>query len=286
MRAFLAATVLGFASHVFAASPLKIEVYNPGHEAVFPVSSVLVSGEHDAILIDAQFGKTQAQALVEKVRQSGKHLSRIYISHGDPDYYFGLQPLKAAFPDAQVLASQPTIEHIKQTMKDKLAYWGPQLGQDAPTELVVPEPLPGDRLELEGQVLEIVGLDGPQPDRTFVWMPSIKAVVGGVVLSSNLHVWMADTQTAKSHQDWLATLARIERLKPSIVVPGHVLPGPQTAEQSVAFTAGYIRAFDEETTKAKDAQALIGAMQKRYPGLEDEAGLELSAKVAKGEMKW
>ncbi|NWE37202.1 MBL fold metallo-hydrolase, partial [Pseudomonas gingeri] len=48
----------------------------------------------------------------------------------------------------------------------------------------------------------------------------------------------------------------------------------------------YIKAFDEETAKAKDSAALISAMKKRYPSLGDESTLELGAKVAKGEMQW
>lgn len=283
---FLASLSLSLSASVFAAQPLKVEAYNPGHEAIFPVSSVLVTGEHDAILIDAQFGKGQAEKLVENVKRSGKQLKSIYISHGDPDYYFGLDTLVAAFPNAEVLASAPTVEHIQETMKDKLAYWGPKLGSDAPGKLIVPQVLKGNRLELEGQALEVIGLDGPQPERSFVWIPSIKAVVGGVVLSSNQHVWMADTQSAKSHQDWLATLATIEGLKPSIIVPGHALPGAQSPAESPAFTADYIRTFDKETARSKDSKALIDAMKAHYPGLGEESGLELSAKVAKGEMSW
>jgi glyoxylase-like metal-dependent hydrolase (beta-lactamase superfamily II) len=95
---------------------------------------------------------------------------------------------------------------------------------------------------------------------------------------------MADTQGAKSHADWLGTLQRIEKLKPVTVVPGHYLGTPSA--KSVAFTADYIKAFDVEAAKAKDSTALIAAMKKRYPHLADESSLELSAKVAKGEMKW
>ena len=86
------------------------------------------------------------------------------------------------------------------------------------------------------------------------------------------------------YKDWLATLKRIEDLKPNTVVPGHYLGKPSLA--SVTFTADYIKAFDLETAKAKDSAALIAAMKKRYPTLADESSLELSAKVAKGEMKW
>ncbi|ATP51813.1 MBL fold metallo-hydrolase [Pseudomonas putida] len=269
-----------------AAEPLQLDVYNPGHEAIFPVSSVIVSGEKDAVLVDAQFGKAQAEQVVERLRAGGKRLTTIYISHGDPDYYFGLDTLTQAFPQAKVVASAATVAHIRQTMDAKLAYWGPQMGADKPARLVVPAVLEGHRLTLEGQALDVVGLDGPQPDRSFVWIPSIKAVVGGVVVSEHIHVWMADTQSAKSHADWLGTLKRIEQLAPRTVIPGHYLGQSSRSLAAVRFTAGYIQAFDAETAKAKDAAALVAAMKKRYPDLADESSLELGAKVAKGEMKW
>ena len=284
-RILLAGVTLGLAANALAA-PLTLDVYNPGTQAIFPVSSVLVSGEKDAILVDAQFGKSQAEQLVQKIRASGKQLTTIYISHGDPDYYFGLDTLTAAFPKAKVLASQPTVEHIKKTVDGKLAFWGPKMGADMPAKIIVPQVLEGDSLMLEGQKLQVLGLDGKQPDRSFVWIPSIKAVVGGVVVAQNIHVWMADTQTAQSHADWLATLQSIETLKPQTIVPGHYLGESTRSLAAVQFTADYIRAFDEETAKAKDSATLIAAMKKRYPSLGEESSLELSAKVAKGEMQW
>jgi len=284
-RVLLAAAFFGFAAQASAAE-LSLDVYNPGTEAIFPVSSVLVSGEKEAILVDAQFGKSQAEQVVEKIRASGKQLTTIYISHGDPDYYFGLDTLTKAFPQAKVLASQPTVDHIKHTVDGKLTYWGPKMGADVPAKTIVPEVLKGDSLTLEGKQLQVIGLDGKQPDRSFVWIPSLKAVVGGVVVAENIHVWMADTQTVQSHAEWLHTLHTIESLKPQTVVPGHFLGDSSRSLASVKFTADYIKAFDAETAKAKDSAALIAAMKKRYPQLGEESSLELSAKVAKGEMQW
>ena len=286
-RLFLGVVALGFAAQAAAApAPLTLDVYNPGAAAIFPVSSVLVSGDKDAILIDAQFGKAQAQHVVDKIRASGKHLTTIYISHGDPDYYFGLQTLTEAFPHAQVLASAPTVEHITKTKDAKLAFWGPQMGVDVPSTLIVPHVLKGNSLQLEGRDLEVIGLNGKQPDRSFVWIPSLKAVVGGVVVADNIHVWMADTQTPQSHKQWLSTLKRIDSLQPEVVVPGHYVGENDRSVSAVHFTRDYIKAFDEETLKAKDSAELIDAMKKRYPDLGEASSLELSAKVAKGEMKW
>ena len=269
-----------------ALQPLKTEAYNPGATGIFEVSSTLITGAKDAVLVDAQFSTVDAQKLVDLIKASGKRLTTVYISHGDPDFYFGLVTLTTAFPEAKVLAAPQTIAHIKETSAGKLQFWGPKLGAGAPSRIVVPEPIQGNQIELEGNELEIVGLDGPTPDRSFVWIPSLKTAIGGISVFAGEHVWMADTQTPQSHADWLTTLDRIAALKPDTVIPGHFKPGSPQNLDAVRFTADYIRAFDEETAKAKNADALIAALKQRYPDLSGVSSLELSAKVAKGEMKW
>ncbi|KFN44160.1 hypothetical protein N789_07015 [Arenimonas oryziterrae DSM 21050 = YC6267] len=268
------------------AAPLRIETYNPGAAGIFEVSSTLVTGAHEAVLVNAQFSTLDADKLVAMIRASGKTLTTIYISHGDPDFYFGLETLTAAFPDAKVLATPSTIAHMQKTSAGKLAFWGPKLGAGAPSRIVLPAPVTGNTITLEGQSLEILGLDGPTPDRTVLWIPSIRTVVGGIPVFAGEHVWMADTQSPQSHADWLAMLDRLVALRPEHVVPGHFEPGVPQDIAALTFTADYIRAFDEETAKAKDGNALIAAMKQRYPTLKGVASLELSAKVAKGEMQW
>ncbi|QMV72730.1 MBL fold metallo-hydrolase [Comamonas piscis] len=265
---------------------LTTEVFNPGEQAIFAVSSVLVQGKTDAVLIDAQFSAEQARKLADKIKATGKRLTTIYISHGDPDFYFGLDTLQAAFPEAKILATPQTIAHIKETNEAKLKVWGPKLGENAPKQLVVPEPLQGDSLQLEGQTLQLIGLDSPAPDRTVLWIPSIKTVAGGIPVMAGEHVWMADTQTPQSHTDWLAMLERIKALGPEVVIPGHFVGTMPAGTAAVDFTADYIRAFDEETAKAQDGAALEAAMKQRFPNLGGLESLALSAKVAKGEMQW
>lgn len=266
--------------------PLQVAVFNPGQGGIFAVSSEVLTGVRDAVLVDAQFSTADAAKLVEMIKASGKKLTTIYISHGDPDYYFGLETLHAAFPDAQILATPQTIAHIQASKDEKLKIWGPQLGANAPKQLLVPSPLQGNSLQLEGQELKVIGLDGASPQRTALWVPSISTVMGGVLVDAGSHVFMADTQTPQSRQDWLAALQQIKDLAPARVIPGHYAEGAPQDLAAVEFTANYIRAFDEEAAKAKDSGALIAAMKQRYPGLPGEASLELSAKVTKGEMPW
>ena len=51
---------------------------------------------------------------------------------------------------------------------------------------------------LEEQTLEIHGLDDMLPHRSYVWIPSIQTIAGGVNVFGGLHAWTADTQTAKN----------------------------------------------------------------------------------------
>lgn len=269
-----------------AAQPLQVQVYNAGEKAIFPVSSVIVSGARDAILVDAQFQSNDALALVQKIKASGKNLTTVYISHSDPDYYFGLDVIQAAFPAAKIVATPQTVAAIKANMDGKLAYWGPILKGNAPHKLVLPQALQGDRLTLEGRAIDIKGLKGHSPERSYLWIPSLKTVAGGVVVGSGIHIWMADTQTAQSRKDWQTTLSDIAKLKPTLVVPGHFIGAAPKGLAAVTYTSDYLKAFDADAAKAKDSAELVTAMKARYPQAGQTGSLELSAKVIKGEMTW
>jgi glyoxylase-like metal-dependent hydrolase (beta-lactamase superfamily II) len=265
--------------------PLNLKVYNADGNS-FHVNSVLVTGKQDAMLIDAQFTRADAHRLVADVLASGKVLKTIYVSHGDPDYYFGLEVLKAEFPDVKIYASEPTIAWIKNTVQKKVGFWGPKLGVNAPRTPVIPEMLPKEGLLLEGQKLEVVGLDGELPGRNFVWIPSIKAVVGGVNVFGGLHAWTADTQTTAQRTAWIKVLDRIEALKPATVIPGHARDPGKVGIEAVQYTRTYLQRFETELEKAPNSAALIDTMKRLYPEAGLDIALNIGAKVNKGEMKW
>ena len=274
----VASTALAAAVASASAAPLKVEVYNPGEAAIFPVASVLVSGAKDAVLIDAQFSRGEALKLVEQIRASGKRLTTVYVSHGDPDFYFGLDVIHAAFPEAKIVATSYTVAAIEKKKDAKVAFWGPILKDNAPHSIIVPQVLQGDRIELEGETLQIAGLQGPTPERSYVWIPSIKTVAGGVVVFNDLHVWTADTQTLASRQQWLATLDGIAALQPATVVPGHYKVGSALTPASIGFTRDYLVKFEAETAAAANSAALIARMQQLYPQAGLKAALDTSAK--------
>ena len=70
------------------------------------------------------------------------------------------------------------------------------------------------------------------------------------------------------------------------MVPGHFTGEEPKGLDGVRFTRDYLKALEAELPKARDSAALVEAMKRRYPNLPGEEGLELSAKVLKGEMQW
>lgn len=276
----LATTLLSGAA---LAAPLNVTVYNPGEKAIFPVSSSLVTGDKEAILIDAQFDVQNGQALVDMIKQSGKKLTTVYISAGDPDFYFGLEPVMAAFPDVKVLADQHVVDHINQTKDAKLSYWSPILGKGAPKSLTVPQVMTASHLTLDGEKIEIKEMNTPN---AYLWAPSIKTAFGGVPVYSGVHVWMADSQTKAARSNWVKALDNLLALKPERVVPGHFLGTAPKGTTAVTFTRDYVQRFEQALASAKNSDQLIDGLKKAFPSLPVDDGLAIGAKVNMGEMKW
>lgn len=264
---------------------LTLQVYNASENS-FGVASVIVSGKTDAVLIDAQFTLADAEIVAQEIKHSGKKLTTIYVSHGDPDFYFGLEVFKKYFPEVTAYASPATVEHIKATAQKKLDVWGERLGKAIPSNVVLPQVLKGNTIELEGQQLEIVGLE-EFPTKTVVWIPSIRAVVGGInIFGTTFNLWMADAQTTEARTQWIEVLTKIEALNPAIVIPAHANSESPFDVSAIAHTKNYIQFYEEALKTNKTSEALITALKTKFPTLTFETALQIGAKVNTGEMKW
>ncbi len=253
-----------------AGSKLSWKHFPAGQNGFFR-APVLLSGPNEALLIDGGFTYPDGRALADAIKATGKKLTAIYVSQSDPDYYFSLKPVLEAFPGTKILAASDTIAAIKGNVAKKLATWGPQLKENGPQELsdiVMPEPIDGQTLTVDGETVEIVAAEAGLPNRRYLFVPSLNAVFGGVLIFSGVHVWTADTQTKEQRAAWVATLDKIAARKPAVVVPGHMTPDAATDVSSIEHTKAYLLAFEEELSKAADSAALKAAMEGRFPASE------------------
>lgn len=276
-----ATATLLFSSASFAA-PLTLDVYNPQDKGIFPVTSTLISGPKEATLVDAQFSVKDGEALVKMIQHSGKKLTRILITAGDPDYYFGLEPIVKAYPQVKIEATPLVVEHIQKTKDEKIKYWGPILKEGAPKKVFVPQVTHETTFTVDGEKVE---LRQPGSHAAYLWIPANKTILGGVGVSSGIHVWTADSQTKAARQEWRDVLDEMAALKPQRVIPGHYISEVKPGAAPVIFTGDYLADFELALKKGKSAP-VIAEMKQKYPALADESSLEMSAKVNTGEMKW
>src|SRR5581483_1949805 len=108
---------------------------------------------------------------------------------------------------------------IKGNVEKKLATWGPQLKENGPqvlADVVLPTAFDGPTLTVDGQAVEIVTADG-LANRRYLFVPSLQAVFGGVLVFAGVHVWTADTPSKEQRAAWIANLDSIAARKPSVV---------------------------------------------------------------------
>lgn len=274
--------LLGFVSIVWAGN-LKIKVYNPGSKAIFPITSTIIYGDKDAILVDAQFQKQYAEQLVKEIKATGKNLKTVFISHSDPDFYFGLDVIKKAFPNVKIISTAQTAYLISASKDEKLAVWKPQLKEDTPSEIIVPEAAVAIP-DLEGNKIEMKQ-NAEDPAHSFLWIPSLKTVAGGISISTGSHLWLADTQSVKAIDQWIGQIDAMKALKPAQVVPSHFAE-QSLSPQSLDFVKAYLENYKKAVTENKTSSAIVDFMVQKYPDLPGKEELEMGAKVFLGEIAW
>ena len=156
-----------------------------------PISSTLIVGATDAVLVDPPMTIAQTERVATWVEESGKRLKHIYITHGHGDHWFGTAPIVRRFEGASVYAAAGTIEvmrmHAEPEFRAKV--WDKSFPDQIPDTPVLATTPPGNRFELEGNELRIVEVGHTDTDQTTVLhVPSIGLVVAG---DANYRVAMA-----------------------------------------------------------------------------------------------
>lgn len=266
-------------------SPLTLQVYHAAPSS-FDVNSTLIYGQTEAAVIDTGFSKADALRIAANVLDSGKKLTTIFVSQADPDYYFGIETLKQYFPDAKVLATPAVRDEIKHKMASKVEFWAPQMGANAPVKPIVPDAYTLSSFSVDGQKIEIKGSEGVLAHRPYLWIPSLKAIVGNVGIYGGMQAWTADTQTQDELNAWVEQLDEMKALKPQVVVPGHMEANTSLDISTIQSTEAYLNAFINAKKSSKNSQELIDKMMVIYPAKQVPFALSLGAKVHMGEMKW
>jgi len=246
----------------------------------FWVNSVIVEGDDEVMLVDAQLTKTGAEKVLQQIKGTKKPLSIIYITHEHADHFLGLEVFKEAYPRVRIIANSALVDRINKVYQEKLDKWQQILNSGATSHAVAISKFDGDVIEFERSKIEILKqIQGDTDENTMLWIPGQGILIAGDVVVNNVHLYTAETDS-KAREKWLNSLQKIRELKPSVVVPGHSKVGaPLDASTAVDFTENYLLVFEEELNKAKDPDSLIKAMKERFPSADFLLALERGAKA-------
>lgn len=277
--ALVASSIACSATDPVEEPPLHLEVFTSTPNG-YSVTSTLVYGEEELILIDPQFLLSEARQVVDMIRATGRTLTTIYTTHAHPDHFLGVAAIREAFPDARYVALPEVADRMVTSWPARRNFWYPTYGDDLPSEeAILPEPLEEPVMMLEGHELritgELVGLDGG--GNSFVHIPAINAVVtGDIIFRSHLR---PPEDTAPLYE----TLDMIRALDPEIVVAGHQGKGSPNDPSVLDFIPNYIDDFRRMAAESESAEELQGKMLEAYPGLAREDALETAATRAFAE---
>jgi glyoxylase-like metal-dependent hydrolase (beta-lactamase superfamily II) len=249
-----------------------------------PISSTLIFGERDAVLVDTPITVEQARALANWVVASGKNLTTIHATHGHGDHFFGTSTVLERFPRARFVARPDVIKVMRQQASpESLAtYWNPRFPGQISSHLAIAEELTGNVIKLEGHDLVSVPLGYTDTaSTTCLHVPSIDLIVAGDAAYNGDHLHLSESPDHQKRQEWIAALDKMESLKPRAVIAGHKRVGNDDSPRIIGETREYIRDFERLAMQTATARELYDEMLKLYPDWINRGALWTSAHAVK-----
>ena len=201
---------------------------------------------------------------VAAVLDSGKRLTTVFVSHADPDFYFGAEVIADAFPDAAFVAT-PSSSSDPATVR------GQAEGMGGPRR--EPAHPPGGTRAADGDARRSkasasssrAASGGAARPPLPLAAPSAARSSAAYCSSSDEHVWIADTATPERRAAWIDLLDEMAALKPELVVPGHRLPGTAADARAIRYTRDYLHAFETNSARRPTVPPLTDALVSATP---------------------
>jgi glyoxylase-like metal-dependent hydrolase (beta-lactamase superfamily II) len=231
-----------------------------------PITSTLIFGEHDAVLVDAMMTVAEADAVADWIALHNRNLETIYITHAHFDHFYGLGILLDRFPGTRAIATPTTLNAMQSSFTPPIERLARRCfpGQ-IPTRLVPPEPYARDSFTLEDHEIRIIEQGHTDSaDTTSLHVPSIGLIVAGDVVYNECHMYVGDT-TPESRKNWIEALDKLAALNATTVVAGHKKPGAPDSPSAIHDTKRYLQDYDRLQKTATSDKELFDQMTELYP---------------------
>lgn len=248
----------------------------------FHVTSSLIKGEKEMILVDGQFLQSDAHRLVAQMLETGLSLKSIVITHAHPDHYFGLDVVLKSFPNTPIYAAPEVVEDMAIMSPKKMKQWKPVFGDNLTNKPVTATPLASNTLTLEGESIELIKIgQADTHDTTAFYVPSAKTIIAGDLAYKDIYPWTAETNTS-NRKAWIKNLDKLNNLGASQVIAGHMLENSDTDIAAVLnFNKTYLTKFNHAVESTNSVEEMRTEIFSAYPNLALPIIAEIAVKAAK-----
>jgi glyoxylase-like metal-dependent hydrolase (beta-lactamase superfamily II) len=233
-----------------------------------PITSTLITGRHDAVLVDPPLTKSQAAEVGDWIVASGRTLRQIYITHGHGDHWFGAIPLLQRFPDVSVLATEGTnkLMAAQNQPQFRADFWDQVFPGQLPNGEVGVCVVDADGFELEGVRLLPIEVGHTDTDATTILhVPQTGLLVAGDAVYNGVHPYLTESGGVTGIDEWLTALDIAEALGPATVIAGHKNPRAADDPSQIQATRQYLTDARRLLESSDSAAAFYAGMLALHP---------------------
>ena len=131
-------------------------------------------------------------------------------------------------------------------------------------------------------------MQGDHVHATALWDPVSRTLVAGDLVFNGVFLFLGEHRPPQ-YDDWLASLDRLEALRPMRVIAGHSKPGLPDDNFAVDWSRRYLKTFKQAAWAADSSQEMAALLRDAYPNAVGFPGteflVEVPAQVATGEIE-
>jgi glyoxylase-like metal-dependent hydrolase (beta-lactamase superfamily II) len=233
-----------------------------------PITSTLIMGRHDAVLIDPPLTTAQASAVGDWVAASGSTLRQIYITHGHGDHWFGAIPLLQRFPGVTVRATEGTAKlmEVQNDPKFRAEFWDRVFPGQVPAGELDVTIVDESGFQLDG--ISLIPVEAGHTDTdatTMLHVPEMGLLVAGDVVYNGVHPYLTESGGVAGIDEWLAALDAAETLRSATVIAGHKDPRAFDNPSQIQATRRYLADARRLLQSSESAEVFYREMLRLHP---------------------
>jgi glyoxylase-like metal-dependent hydrolase (beta-lactamase superfamily II) len=266
---------------VFVAEPIPQDVTalvpNGDRFMWSPLSTTLIHGDSDAVLVDPPFTREQARAVGNWVQASNKNITHIFVTHGHGDHWFTAGMLADRF-GAQIVATPGTIDQMRRNVAMREALWDKLFPGQIPETTLTAVPPENNLMELEGHPLDVVEVGHTDTDAASVLhVPDLDLVVAGDAVYNGVHQYLAESADG-GRDKWRSAIDIVKTLDPRWIVAGHKNKDlDDDAARLMSESRDYLNSADELLSQHTTELGFFNGMLERYPDRLNPGALWMGA---------